>query len=284
MKKTVAILAFALILLLTACCLAETTYLGTMMVDNCEEWVSLREEPSKSAKRLEKVPLFAIVTDAEWAPEYGEFTWCNYDGQLGYILSEYLVPWADPEPEDDGEAALDVTLNGLHILGEKGYAGGGEYLLITCEDEAGEQRWFYESKTDDVSEMDRIDVFMGGAAQDPMVMVYNSEKGLTALDVVTGEERWTLSDEHLGASISHAVDDQGNIYMGGYDGPDPVAIDVRGNVIWRSSAGESYWLYEIELVDQTLVCHYASLDGEPNAEGLVIFDLDGNLIDKRLVE
>ena len=97
MKRIILFILIALIAALPA--LAETTYYGTMMVDNCEEWVSLRDGPGTGCGRLAKVPLYAIVTDAEQGPFTGDFIRCCYDGQYGYIMAKYLVPWADPEPE-----------------------------------------------------------------------------------------------------------------------------------------------------------------------------------------
>ena len=101
-------IAIALVLGIVAPALAERVWYGTMMVDNCEEWVSLRDGPGTGCGRLAKVPLYAIVTDAEWDSIWGDFIYCNYDGQYGYILSQYLEPWADPEPE--GETRFDSPL------------------------------------------------------------------------------------------------------------------------------------------------------------------------------
>ncbi len=61
-----------------------------MRVVNCKEYVSLRETRSKSAKRLAKVPLGALVLAF---PEDGlknGFISCVYQDQEGYILAEYL--------------------------------------------------------------------------------------------------------------------------------------------------------------------------------------------------
>lgn len=272
-----AVLVILMILALCAPALAEKEYYGTMMVDHCNEWVSLRDGPGTGCNRLAKVPLYAIVTDAEWDPFCGDFIYCNYDGQFGYILAEYLEPWADPEPEEGLD--FDVTLNGLRVMAERTMTDGGESMRITCEDEQGATRWSYETMTEYVTELDPIAVFLGGAAQDPMVMVYNSEYGLTALDFFSGEERWKL-DESLGASITWAVDGEGNAYIGGYYGPDPVCVDVYGHVKWRSDSEGCYWLYAMEIVDGRLYCWYDMLDGESN--GRVIFSLDGELLEKTM--
>lgn len=273
MLKRVFACALALLLALGAvAALAEdVTYIGDMTVVNCEEWVSLREEPSTSARRLKKVPLGATVTDAAWEDGQGDFMYCCYDGVYGYILSSYLTA------DTTGDAVLDATIANLRILAERAYVGGGEYLLVTCEDAGGAQRWFYETMTDDVTELTLTDAFIGGWAQNPLVLVYNAEEGLTALEPFTGETVWTLPEEriHLGASISYAVDGAtGVAYIGGYYGPDPVAIDMNGNVLWQSNAGSGdiFWLTSIEARDNGLACYYASM-GE--SSGYVIYGYNG---------
>lgn len=271
-------------LLMGSAASAETVYYGTMVVVNCEEWVSLRDVPGTGGNRLAKVPLGAVVTDAEWAPIMDQFVYCRYDGQWGYILRKYLEQTEYPEPEEPGEASvvLDQKVGGLHVLAEHSYVGAGEQMRVTCVDEQGGERWLYESETGDTTELTMIDAFIGGTAQDPMLLVYNAEKGLTALDIATGETRWTLADTRLGASISRAVGDDGTAYIGGYYGPDPVAIDVNGNVLWRADSGDCYWLYEIAIADDTLVCRYDMMDGDDAGPGTVVFSLDGKLLEKRV--
>ena len=278
MKGKRIILIFIVSFMLAVSALADTVHYGTMMVDNCEEWVSLRDGPGKGCGRLAKVPLYSIVTDCEKSEWTGDFMYCNYDGQWGYILAQYLVPWADPEPE--GGFVLDVTMNGYRVTAQHAYADGGENLLVTCEDPQGNQKWSHATTTEDTTELDLITAFIGGAAQDPMVMVYNAETGLTALDYVTGEIRWSLADADLGASISHETDGEGNTYIGGYYGPDPVCIDVYGNVKWRADSEGCYWLYSMELVDEELVCAYDVMDGDHDQQGRVIFSLDGKMMRK----
>ncbi len=125
---------FLLVMLIAAApALAETTYYGTMMVDNCEEWVSLRDGPGTGCGRLARVPLYAIVTDAEQGPFTGDFIYCNYDGQYGYILAKYLVPWADPEPEESGDMPIradwaEATKNALVVDPD------GEYVTIMADE------------------------------------------------------------------------------------------------------------------------------------------------------
>lgn len=63
-----------------------------MRVIKCKDFVSLREKPSTSSKRLLKVPLGAMVLAY---PEFGEkdgFILCVYHDEYGYILADYLEP------------------------------------------------------------------------------------------------------------------------------------------------------------------------------------------------
>ena len=252
------ILAFVLaaLLALGAFALAESGdgYIGDMEVVNCESYVSLRAEPSTKAERLAKVSLGETVTNCHWYDN--DFIYCEYDGQSGYILAEYLEPL-------DGRAdiILDETRQGLRVRAEHSFVGQGEYLHVTCEDEHGSTVWVYDTKTDDVTELTLTDAFIGGLAQDPLVLVYNAEEGLTALDFASGVARWTLKrdEQHLGASLSHCLGEDGVCYIGGYYGPDPVAISGSGKVLWQAQleGNDVFWLYELELLDEnTLAAHY----------------------------
>ena len=88
MKKIIALLVLFSVLLLALPSQAETYYLGAMEVVNCDEWVSLREEPSTSSKRLAKVSLGATVHSCQAVDE--EWIYAEFDGHAGYILAEYL--------------------------------------------------------------------------------------------------------------------------------------------------------------------------------------------------
>lgn len=91
MKIARKILALALMVMLLATiaapAFARGTYLGTMRVVNCRNWVTLRSHPSTSAGTVDRVPLGARVEAYYYN---GQFTECYYEGQHGYILSTYL--------------------------------------------------------------------------------------------------------------------------------------------------------------------------------------------------
>jgi len=65
-------------------------YVGNMEVVNCSEWVSLREAPGTTAKRLVKVSLGSIVRNCYAFSD--EWYYAEFDGYGGYILAGYLRP------------------------------------------------------------------------------------------------------------------------------------------------------------------------------------------------
>ena len=126
-----------------------------------------------------------------------------------------------------------------------------------------------------------------------MVLVHVSGVGLTALDLFTGQEKWTLGDDvvSLGGSLSCAVGEDGTAYIGGYYGPDPVAISVDGKLLWQSSSvygeGDGYplefwWLYELELGPDGLIATYDMSADELG--GQVLYGLDGQLLSYSFME
>ncbi|MBO2516775.1 MAG: hypothetical protein CW338_05770 [Clostridiales bacterium] len=75
--------------------------LNNQMVIKVDEWVSLREQPDTSSKRLAKVPLGSVVTQCvSWN---GNFVYCCYKGQYGYIATQYLTDadwnWLDQKEQ-----------------------------------------------------------------------------------------------------------------------------------------------------------------------------------------
>ena len=107
MKRFVAFLLLLCIVLTMMPALADTEYIGNMEVVNCNEWVSLREKPSTSAKRLVKVSLGAIVSSCY--PISEDWIYAEYDGYAGYIQAQYLEP-------SDGRITFNAMI--ITIAGE----------------------------------------------------------------------------------------------------------------------------------------------------------------------
>lgn len=89
------ILALCLCLLAGACgAMAES--FKARQIDWCNEYVNLREEPDSRSRSLDRVYIGEVVM----AKRYDDsFHYCCYNGQFGYIRSEYLnsriTPWSD---------------------------------------------------------------------------------------------------------------------------------------------------------------------------------------------
>ena len=88
-------LALCLCLLLGACGALAENY-AARQIDFCNEYVNLREKPSSKSQSLAKVYIGEVVAAA---PYNDDFSYCCYNGQFGYIRSEYLSeniqPWSD---------------------------------------------------------------------------------------------------------------------------------------------------------------------------------------------
>ena len=69
-----------------------------MQVVNCKSWTSLRKKPETGSERLARVPLNAVVTNCWY--ESDKYTYCEYEGVGGYILSKNLSLVCGPEGKE----------------------------------------------------------------------------------------------------------------------------------------------------------------------------------------
>ena len=103
-----------------------------MVVVNCESWVSLREQPSTSARRLMQVPLGAVVTNCQG--RWNGFIACDYGDARGFILAEYLAPYRERAEETGGVHRLGDYVGRWRVMDEDfctveiSRAGGGYRL------------------------------------------------------------------------------------------------------------------------------------------------------------
>lgn len=72
---------------------------------NCQEYISLRVEPEVSAETITRIPTREEVTLLGYKDD---FALVDYEGQQGYVLSEYLLPV--DTAEETGEQRY-ITLN-----------------------------------------------------------------------------------------------------------------------------------------------------------------------------
>ena len=253
-------------------------YIGSMQVVNCKEWVSLRASANTSSSRLAKIPLGAVVYDC--TGYYGDFIHCTYEGQPGYVLAEYLTAPEAAVQSQQGDLILEHSLDGCTVYVYRGGLVNSERLYAECLDSEGGILWTFQTSVPFATELSGTDAFIGGTKQEPMVLLHNVNEGLHALDFYTGQVKWMLPKENvdLGGSISHAVAEDGTMYIGGYYGPDPVAISVNGEVLWQADARhDAYWMYEIAIENEAVIATYECVD-EHEAAGRIGFDFNGELL------
>lgn len=180
---------------------------------------------------------------------------------------------------DDDYVILDVTVGGVRVMARQIFEAADEYLMAVGLDGKGKEIWKKETVTDAITELTQTDAFMAGTQNAPLLLMYNACRGLTAIDPATGEVAWELAkkDLDLGGSISRGVDANGIAYIGGYYGPDPVAIDAAGNVLWQASSGNenATWLYNLELRNDGIACYYSNMAGGDS--GCIVYDYNGML-------
>ena len=283
MKKILCAM-FAVLALFCGCAFAAGDYLGPMQVVNCEEWVSLRAEPDTKSERLLVVPRGEVVS--ECYDDTGSFVRCEYMGQTGYILEKYLAPASYEMEKTVYQQVMDYGYghhtayyeNGWMMAARRAFFDATEQMLIYVFDAYGNVAWGVSATSDHLTELDQLSAFTGGTDEEPIVFFYRVGEGLTAYDLYTGELRWFLSskDCDLGAAITWAVDDEGITYIGGYYGPDPVAISPYGEVL-RSYIPEceAYWLFDIHATAEGLVVSYDHIE-ELDYCGEICFDYAGH--------
>ena len=293
--KRILLLALCLVFAFSAS--AESSY---MRVVNCQNWVSLRDEPGKSSARLLQVSLGAIVTNCVRYND--EFTYCEYGGKGGYILSAYLEDiteeealkaqktTTDAQVEEASEAnefilpnqlpesgivVLDTNIGSRRILAVRVQGEETELLNLLCLKDDGSVYWGAMTESRGMTELTLTDAFLCGAEGNPCCALYNAEAGLYVYDIYDGSLKWKVetSTLSLGGSISHLAADDGTVYIAGYYGPDPVAIK-DGVVLWKSAAanGETYWPCELRFCEGGITCLYASNNA------LATISLDGQVI------
>lgn len=270
-------------------------YLGAMRVVRCREYVTLREAPYKTAKELAKVPLGAIVLFASknekkyayspYKKQAHMFIKCEYEGQEGYILKQFLEKAPEYEPVEskvenrkmtqeeligNGEKVLEWEEFNISVLGAHELSNDPqqpwEMIRVGCfidDGDGPEPVWGYIESVQQTGQNNNLKAFMGGTEDDPYVFVYDAEYGLTMLDLMDGMEVWTLPKTvcPLGDASVYAIgENTGILYVTGSDGPDPVAISSEGNVLWRSEIDdpEVYGPKEIKLEQYQIEILYES--------------------------
>ena len=98
MKQMKRLITCILALMMLLSCAAHAASLDQLHVVGCEEFITLREEPSTGAKAIVQIPLGALVTCYEYT-ENG-FARVYYGGCFGFVQAQYI---SEVNPETGGE-------------------------------------------------------------------------------------------------------------------------------------------------------------------------------------
>jgi len=139
-------------------------------------------------------------------------------------------------------------------------------MTLQALDESGTVIWEYTTPKSFVGQCESLE-YLGISNG----LVYINESGLPDFDNVTengfanvnshllalnasdGSVAWYNTD-YTGTGTSVTFDDEGNIYLAGYFGPDCIKIDKNGKTVWwiPSVDPDLYWAYELCLENNTV--------------------------------
>ena len=204
--------------------------------------------------------------------DYGDIDYNRYDSGTiwRWSLTDGWEVYPTPDSEllsyeevagDGNTILLDCSIADRRIVASRSLEANGEILRVGCYEYETDPVWGYCTSVNYVTELTATEAFLGGTAQNPAVMIHNTDQGLYKVNIWTGEVEWIIPAKELQMSgcISYAVDDStGMIYMCGYYGPDPVAISPDGDICWRADADNDdiYWPYHLSLENGVVVTRY----------------------------
>lgn len=276
---------------------------GPMEVVNCNEWVSLREKASASSARVARVPLGTLVTDCLQVSD--TFVYCSYLGVWGYIQKAYLSETIAPHTQDGGDSLFDLLserpsyddfntvgslveefwsdpLHTYRLVIREDTQNGNESVCAAVFDSEIEYLCRMSMTDYDVSELSSICGF-GGGTEEEKVLLWYSGGDLAAYAIgpdMYDHMLWTLPISNLGSGVSHAVDQDGTIYLIGYYQNILTCVSPDGKLLWQNTGGSDdvYWPYRIELENGVVNVIYEESGTHDGTETVVSFSkADGSL-------
>lgn len=158
------------------------------------------------------------------------------------------------------------------------------FMTLVAYDESGNELWKYISPNSVTGQCDSLG-YLGmnnglvyvsecsifdGEVKDGVPSLYGRLRALNAAD---GSVAWD-NTEFDGAGACCAFDDEGNVYVAGYFGPDCMKIDRTGKTVWtvKSVDENLYWVYDLILENDVITVYYEneSATAKLSADGEII--------------
>ena len=281
----------------------------TMIVVNCDEWVSLREKASASAARLARVPLGTPVEECVQVSD--TFVYCRYLGLYGYIQLQYLSESEHNEPPAPDDPGIEpsapaetfsglpalpdfMTMNmtgqpvmadsrqGYTIIARKAY-NSYEEMLAVCYDSTLQPLWRLQAQsTAPVSEVVQLDAFAAGRADDPRLVWYISGIGFFGYKYGPAVQLvWFLPNDpslKIDGSFIRQADKDGSFYLAFSDVLAHISAD--GQLLWRTSCNNTtlFQPAKIEIDDAGISVLYDNHFGIINVYDEARFTTNGTLL------
>ncbi len=168
-------------------------------------------------------------------------------------------PSAEEESTEEDEPTADNNINSTIVVYERNYdVSGYECGSILGIAENGEVIWQYQTGEYPIAQLDQteeIGLYNG--------MYYFCEKGtIIAFNPQNGEIVWK-NESFNGAGVCYDFDEQGNLYIAGYFGPDLMIVDVNGRTVDKFPAlsDEVYlWPYKLDYAQEHVFITYEHYD------------------------
>lgn len=150
-----------------------------------------------------------------------------------------------------------------------------EYAVISAYSDREDLLWTRETEHYDVGDRSKLDEI---TLLDDAYYYYEGGK-LFSIDPLTGDELWKteVCDETLGDWV---IDDEGSIYITGYEGPDLCIVDPQGNVTARYDSLQDGFEspYDIRLTDNGDVVISYEITPSGDKGSLTIDPADGKVL------
>ncbi len=175
---------------------------------------------------------------------------------------------AEAPESTDWATALDHSKDWMFILsGEEELAYYFElttdetdyltYGTIVCKGNKGTD-WEYKTGKHSLAQNYNVELVYETSER----LYVNDGGSIVALDVRDGRELWR-NNEYEGGGSSAIMDDNGNLYVAGYEYPALMGIDPNGKtLLYVEQFADYYWTRDIVLEDDfTLAIYYETMEG-----------------------